>query len=180
MYLVYYLRCFVQMFAYYMQKTVVKKRIFQDLQRYGEKSLAKALLYHPNFRATFYYRIENRYIRKLCKMTLAPPTNIELWGDIGGGLLLYHKMGCTVLAKHIGRNCTILQGVTIGKGKETDLGCLPYIGNNVTIYTNAVVIGGITVGDNAQIAAGAVVTHDVPAGAVVAGVPAKIIKLKEE
>ncbi|MCD7728904.1 MAG: sugar O-acetyltransferase [Clostridia bacterium] len=50
------------------------------------------------------------------------------------------------------------------------------IGKNVWIGAHAAVLGGVTVGDNAVIAAGAVVNKDVPANTVVAGVPAKIIK----
>ena len=49
------------------------------------------------------------------------------------------------------------------------------IGDRVWIGTRAVVLKGVTVGDGAVIAAGAVVTSDVPAGAVVAGVPAKVV-----
>lgn len=173
------IRCIVQLMVYWLQKPVIKKKICQDMERYGESHLANALLKHPNFRASFYFRLENRFLRKLCKITLAQPFNIELWGDIDGGLLIYHKMGCTILVKSMGANCTILQGVTIGKGKHTRLGNIPVIGNNVTVYTNAVVIGGIKIGDNAVIAAGAVVTHDVPMNAVVGGVPARVMYIKD-
>lgn len=54
------------------------------------------------------------------------------------------------------------------------------VGDNVLIGANAVIIEGTSVGDGAVVAAGAVVTQDVPAGAVVAGVPARIIKMKDE
>lgn len=50
------------------------------------------------------------------------------------------------------------------------------IGNNVWIGSNAIILPGITVGDNSVIAAGAVVTRSVPRNVVVGGVPAKIIK----
>ena len=50
------------------------------------------------------------------------------------------------------------------------------IGNSVWVGAHATILAGVTVGDNAVIAAGAVVTKDVPANVVVAGVPAKIIK----
>ncbi len=47
------------------------------------------------------------------------------------------------------------------------------------IGANAVVLEGCRVGEGAVVAAGAVVVNDVPAGAVVAGVPAKVIKMKD-
>ena len=50
------------------------------------------------------------------------------------------------------------------------------LGRNVWVGAHATILAGVTVGDDAVIAAGAVVTKDVPAGAVVGGVPAKIIK----
>ncbi len=80
----------------------------------------------------------------------------------------------------IGHNCVIAQNVTIGVGKyNTERNTnIPEIGDNVTICANAVVIGGIRVGNNAVIGAGAVVLKDVPENAVVAGNPAKIIKYK--
>jgi acetyltransferase-like isoleucine patch superfamily enzyme len=51
-----------------------------------------------------------------------------------------------------------------------------HIGNRVWIGLNAVILKGVTIGDGAVVAAGAVVTRDVPAGSLVGGVPAKVIK----
>ena len=76
----------------------------------------------------------------------------------------------------IGRNCTIWQNVTIGDGfREKNGSRYPTIGDNVVIYANSVVIGGVNIGDNAIIGAGSVVVNDVPANTVVAGNPAKPI-----
>lgn len=52
------------------------------------------------------------------------------------------------------------------------------IGNDVWIGTNAVIMGGVTIGDGAIVAAGAVVTKDVPPYAIVGGVPAKVIRFR--
>jgi acetyltransferase-like isoleucine patch superfamily enzyme len=51
-----------------------------------------------------------------------------------------------------------------------------HIGNHVWIGVSAVVLKGVTIGDGAVVAAGAVVTRDVPGMTVVAGVPARVIK----
>lgn len=69
----------------------------------------------------------------------------------------------------IGDNCVIYQHVTIGAGKDG----YPTIGNNVTIYSNTVIIGNIKIGDNTIIGACSFVNTDVPANTVYAGVPAR-------
>jgi acetyltransferase-like isoleucine patch superfamily enzyme len=50
------------------------------------------------------------------------------------------------------------------------------IGNNVWIAAGATVIGGVTIGDHAVVAAGSVVTKDVPADTLVGGNPARVIR----
>jgi len=73
---------------------------------------------------------------------------------------------------NIGENVWIYQNVTIGsKGKEYD-NEFPQIGDDVVIYSGAVVLGDIEVGERAVIAANSVVTDDVPSDSVVAGAPA--------
>jgi len=54
------------------------------------------------------------------------------------------------------------------------------IGDNVVVGANAVVLEGVQVGDGAVVGAGAVVTKDVAPGAVVAGIPAKVLKIKDQ
>lgn len=77
----------------------------------------------------------------------------------------------------IGSNCMIGQHVTIGGGNSKYPG-VPKIGNNVYISHGAIVFGGITIGNNVTIGANAVVTKPVPDNAVVAGVPAKVLRYK--
>lgn len=80
----------------------------------------------------------------------------------------------------IGANTHVGAGAVIAGVVEPASAKPVRIGQNVLVGANAVVLEGVQVGDNAVIAAGAVVTADVPANAVVAGVPAKIIKQRDE
>jgi serine O-acetyltransferase len=70
----------------------------------------------------------------------------------------------------IGARCRLRHGVTLGIMKTG--GGAPRLGDDVFIGSNAQILGPVTVGDSATIAAGAVVTRDVEPGATVAGVPA--------
>jgi acetyltransferase-like isoleucine patch superfamily enzyme len=54
------------------------------------------------------------------------------------------------------------------------------IGDDVWVGGNATILPGVTIGDGAVVAAGAVVTRDVPAHSVVAGVPAKVVRRLED
>ena len=108
-------------------------------------------------------------------------SKIPYQAQIGKGSFLgYGGMGVVVHSKCvIGDRCTIGQQVTLGGGNRRYPG-VPQIGNDVYIAKGAIVIGGITIGDNVTIGANAVVTKPVPANAIVAGVPAKILRFKDE
>lgn len=89
-------------------------------------------------------------------------------------LFIHNGLGCVVHPKAvIGEGCRIYQNVTIGGRNGSGA---PIIGNNVVIYAGACVLGGIRIGDNAQIGANAVVIRDVAEGTVVGGIPAKELK----
>jgi serine O-acetyltransferase len=74
----------------------------------------------------------------------------------------------------IGENCRIGHGVTIGG--RSDHYEVPVIGNDVLIGVGATILGPIKVGDHATVGANSVVIDDVPSYALVAGVPARIIR----
>lgn len=74
-----------------------------------------------------------------------------------------------------GSNCRMYQHVTIGAGRGD-----PTIGNNVTIYPNFTVCGKIVIGDNVIIGANSFVNKNIPANCVYGGVPAKLIKYRNQ
>lgn len=85
-------------------------------------------------------------------------------------------IGCFV---HAGRNLEIFQNVTIGSNRKEKAGrVMPLIGDNVTIGSGAVVVGPIIIGNNVSIGANSYVDKDIPDNAIVAGIPAKIIRYK--
>ncbi|MES2188918.1 MAG: serine O-acetyltransferase EpsC [Pseudomonadota bacterium] len=130
--------------------------------------------------AEFFFERRLFLLAKFCSML-----NIFFFGieasprvKIGGGLFLPHTVGTVIGAETIGRNATILQGVTLGTA-EPDSGfdalLRPVVGDHVTIGAGAKVIGRVVVGDHSTIGANAVVLQDVPAHALAVGVPARII-----
>lgn len=73
----------------------------------------------------------------------------------------------------IGENCKIYSNVVIGSRERKDGSWAnPVVGENVVIGTGAILLGDITIGDDAVIAAGSVVLESVPPSAMVAGNPA--------
>lgn len=98
--------------------------------------------------------------------------------QIGKGFYIGH-FGTIVVNSNaiIGDNVNISHGVTIGQTNRGKNKGAPIIGNEVYIGPGAIIIGNVKIGSRAAIGANAVVTQDVPEGAVVGGVPAKIISM---
>ena len=95
---------------------------------------------------------------------------------IGGGLILPHPNGVVIHRDVIiGVNCMIMQQSTIGQLAD---GAVPVLGTNVYIGAGAKILGGITIGNNVNVGANAVVITNVPNGCTAVGVPAKIVKKK--
>lgn len=116
--------------------------------------------------------ILNRYKYKL-------GVSLSYRAAIGYGLYLPHFGGIVINDDaRIGNNCVISQNVTIGKNDGGKNPGSPNIGDQVFIGPNAVVVGGITIGDNVLIAANSFVNEDIPSNAVVVGNPSKIISMK--
>jgi serine O-acetyltransferase len=139
----------------------------------------------PGVRATVVYRLSYAahrrhipllpgilYRRNLRHYGLDIPSGVP----IGPGLYIPHPVGIVVMAIEIGRHCHLISAITIGMRNEH---AFPRIGNDVTIGAGARVLGGIHIGDRAQIGANAVVIDDVPAGTTAVGIPARLVRTSE-
>lgn len=134
----------------------------------------------PEYRTVIYLRLGG--IRRIVEW-LAPgqrPLQISLrTEDIAMGFVLQHAHSTRIGAHSIGTDVQIWHNVTIGTSMpHSDL--KPTIGNHVRIFTGAIVCGDIHIGDHATIAAGSVVLRNVPPHAVVAGNPARLIRLNDQ
>ena len=96
---------------------------------------------------------------------------------VGRRVRLEHHGGMVLVAQWIGNDVIIRQNTTFGIARIEGLQDRPVIENGVDIGAGAVVIGSVLVGENAVIAANAVVTKDVPANAVAGGVPARVLRM---
>ena len=107
-------------------------------------------------------------------------TNIGFGAEFKTPPRLPHGMNGIIVSPYakIGENAYLFQQVTIGDD-GIDKHNVPTIGNDVTIYAGAKVVGKCYIGDGAKIGANAVVSFDVPAGAIVT-VEKPIIKLKKQ
>ena len=128
--------------------------------------------------------------QKVENFTLFPPFYTDYGKNITVGKNVFINEGCCFQDQggiEIGDNTLIGQQVVIATlnhdlnpQKRANMIPAPVkIGKNVWIGAHATILQGVTIGDNSVVAAGAVVTKDVPSNTVVGGVPAKIIKTIE-
>lgn len=105
---------------------------------------------------------------------------IGVKSKIGIGVKFPHPNGIVVGSTTvIGSNCIIFQQVTFG-GKligDAQNEYYPRLGDNVIVFAGAKLIGNISIGNDVIIGANSVVNKDIPSYSVVAGVPAKILKI---
>ena len=157
------------------------------------KSTLSLVLTYPGVKAVFLHQIANFFhvagfdlIARIISQTSRFFTGIEIHpgAKIGKNLFIDHGMGVVIgETSEIGNNVTIYHAVTLGgispsidSERQRHEKRHPTIGNDVVIGSGAQIIGPIKVGNGSRIAANAVVVNDVPEGATMVGVPAKVIK----
>jgi len=113
----------------------------------------------------------------LAQLLIRNVYSIELTSQtaVGRRLRLAHEGGVMIHPDVvIGDDCLIRQNVTIGIVSD-DATVAPKIGDRVEIGAGAVIIGGVTIGDDARIGPNAVVTTNVPARGMAVATPARVI-----
>jgi serine O-acetyltransferase len=172
----------------------IKKNIELEIENVKKKDPAaktavEIVLTYSGFHAVIMYRIAHFFYNKklftlarIISQTARFWTGVEIHpgAKIGKGLFIDHGMGVVIGETAIvGDNCLIYQGSTLGgTGKDTSNRRHPCLGNNVMVGAGSKVLGGFTVGDNAKIAANAVVLEDVPPNYTAVGVPAELLPPK--
>ncbi|HSI13956.1 MAG TPA: DapH/DapD/GlmU-related protein [Chthoniobacter sp.] len=102
---------------------------------------------------------------------------------VGPGLRIDHGQSLVIHdGTVLGRDCWLRHCTTLGVkiSRDGTLSGAPTLGDRVSVGAHSVILGPIHIGDDAVVGSGAVVVKDVPAGAVVAGNPAQIIRSAQE
>ena len=120
------------------------------------------------------YKFLNKLVEWTCGISL--PYTVRL----GRRVRIWHHGGMILHAKSIGNDVHLRQNTTFGVARKDTLFELPTIEDRVDIGCGAVVLGAITVGHDSVIGANAVVLKDVPPHSVAVGVPARVVKTREE
>jgi serine O-acetyltransferase len=146
----------------------------------------EVLTCYPGLHAVWAHRVSHwlwthglKWLARLNSNFARWVTGIEIHpgANIGRRLFIDHGMGVVIgETAEIGDDCTLYHGVTLGgvswnKGKRH-----PTLGNNVVVGAGAKVLGPFRVGDGARIGSNSVVVREVPAGATVVGMPARVVQ----
>ncbi|MCC5889426.1 MAG: serine O-acetyltransferase [Alkalibacterium sp.] len=130
-------------------------------------------LYHYNFKLVA--RMLSMFARWLTGIEIHPGATV------GRRLFIDHGMGVVIgETAVIGDDVIIFHGVTLGgRGDETGKRH-PTVEDGVLLSAHAQIIGNVTIGKQAKIGANAVVLNDIPEGVTAVGIPAKIVKTRQE
>ncbi len=167
---------------------LIKSDLFRETNSVNMDMLFKSILGSPSLQFLFFFRFasarpESFFRKKIHavsynfhkKYFFRYGFQIPIQTTIGKGFQLLH-FGNIVFnsAAIIGENCTIAQGVLIGQSNRG----VPIIGDCVWIGANAILVGGITIGNNVLIAPGSYVNIDIPENSLVMGNPCSVSSKK--
>jgi len=161
----------------------------RDIQAVRERdpaarSTLEVLLCYPGVHALVFHRFAHaiwrrgftvpaRFVSHVARFL----TGIEIHpaAKLGPGLFIDHGMGVVIgETAEVGRNVSLLQGVTLGGTSNKREKRHPTLADNVVVGAGAKIIGAFTIGAGSRIGAGSVVVREVPENSVVVGVPGRV------
>jgi serine O-acetyltransferase len=151
------------------------------------KVMVESFVFKAGFQAVVLYRLSHWFHQRrwtyaawsLARFnTFLTGADIEFNAVIGPGMFISHPVGIVIgRGTSIGSGVTIFHGVTCGvrSWHPDEIRRFPTIGDNCCLFAQATVLGGIRIGNDCIIGAHAVVTEDMPDGALARGVPAVVV-----
>ncbi len=146
----------------------------------------EVLLAYPGVHALWLHRIAHKLWTRGLTLTARLVshqarflTGVEIHpaAQIAEGVFIDHGMGVVIgETAIIETGCIIYKGVVLGGTSVERKQRHPHLHRNVTVGSNACVLGAIVVGEGARIGSGSVVISDVPPGATVVGVPGRVVR----
>jgi len=154
------------------------------------RNILEVVFLYPGLHALWCHRLAHwlwkhrlRFVARVLSHCARFLTGIEIHpgAKIGRRFFIDHGMGVVIgETAEIGNDVLIYQGVVLGGTTLQKKKRHPTIGNNVVIGTAAILLGPITVGDGARIGANSVVVGSVPPGAIVVGVPGRVVEDRQK
>ncbi|MCQ2472320.1 MAG: serine O-acetyltransferase [Clostridia bacterium] len=167
------------------------KELLDDIDSFKARDPAchsklEVIFLYPGYKAVrkyrmahWFYRHKMFFIARAISQSASRRTGIEIHpgAQIGRRLFIDHGTGIVIgETTIIGDDVTLYQGVTLGgTGKHTGKRH-PTLGSNIMIGAGAKVLGPVEIGDNTNVASGAVVLSDIPENSTAVGVPARVVR----
>ncbi|WP_247003539.1 serine O-acetyltransferase [Halosolutus gelatinilyticus] len=164
------------------------RRVREDITAMCERDPAatgrlEVLLAYPGLHAVWAHRIAHRLWNREIRLAARLFSHVVRWltgveihpgASIGRRVTIDHGMGVVIgETAEVGDDVHMYHGVTLGGATNEPVKRHPTVEDGVQIGANATLLGDITIGEEAVVGAGSVVSRDVEAGATVAGVPAE-------
>ena len=180
----------LRLLQFFQENAELRAQVISDLQAYFERDYAtetylEVVLYSRGFQAITLQRIARLYYLEGQKLTAKSfqsrifevyVMDIHPMAKLGKGIVIDHGVGVVIgETVEVGDNVFIFHQVTLGGTGKGGGDRHPKIKDDVFIGAGATILGNITVGNHANIAAGSVVLKDVAPNTAVAGIPAKLI-----